>query len=618
MIAPPHYGDPTTEGKMSHDLREGAFGLMAELCRDHELPLDALRLTSHMLVNLGDDASTESFSAISDALPWLAAFIELQKAEPAAYVAHRLEAREGLRALDSNTVERLLEVSAAQSQPRPVDWSRRLTEVAALDRQLVQLSLRNARSIREALIVDTRLLRAVVELLEGGSRTGPAMRFREIFPEWRPVGNRDRSQALSVLEDLEHTWDGGNYIKSLRGLTERSRRFELSSTDHLKQNGFLPALRAALALAPLAGPIDEGEGAEWLDDALAKFVTLREDPALLALARALAMTRWRCLEHIRGAAPLSSLSPWVGFLRGPCAELAEARSITLREATSFSHFCLHLMNFCDLAGFEPDATHDRLRRTLMDLEDELKEFALVGQEQGLTDLQADLERYDAVRWKPAKPRKMVVDRLARLTGAWRLGFDASPLGSPPKIDEAEFQRVDAALEQVFGAAPLAPVLAQLLQPCRLSRAEIFEKLEPELVVQILTLVLTAARDLPGLDASRAFEVDLQPVAAWLSRGGTEERTALLESLMDAVDIEAVALGEDEYTERQEGIVLSLHGSQRLVVEIVTSQQTQALLTLLSSEDIDWHLREALAERLSDSLSGRHTSVSLDEPLEILV
>lgn len=585
---------------MSHALREHASGLMSELCRKDDLPPDALRLATHMLVNLGDDAGPRALEAVADALPWLAAFLELQQSESGFDIATRLESRGALRALNSASVAHSID---ALAHGATADARRELERLAAIDRDLFALSQASSAEARSILQSDTALLASVVGLVE---ESGPELdRVTSIFEDW--VGpsihqSARRSESLAVLRDLETTWNGGERLKAC-ALSERSRRFELSSTDHLEEHGFLVSVRAALCFGQKHRGLDDDlDNLRSLRQAIQTFPMLRDDPVARSLAVALARMRFACVEHLRGALPLAALSPWVRFLRGECAEIAESRGISLREATSFAHYSLHIMNFCDFVANEFESVNEQTRKNLMDLENELKEFALVGQQQGLSDLQANLERYDTVRWKGAGEHVVLSERFARLRGVWRLGTDSAPLGGPPRVDGRDLDAVNEALEHLeHEVKGIVGFVSNRIACTHLMHDSVFEELEMHASLRLLAVIAAACEAMPT--------IDLRPLEEWIR---SADHLRFVELALNTFDISRLMDG-GALLEGDEGIVATRRDSV-LELSFRVRPQTQALFTLLQA-DPDPTLEKVLRRRLRLTLGGAAPATSLDESTE---
>lgn len=596
---------------MSHALREHAFGLMSGLCRSYDLPQDSLRLATHMLVNLGDDAGSRSLETVAAMLPWLAALLDTEQGVPARDIATNLEARGALSVLNSICVAEELEAGRALESTS--DARRELERIAMLDRRLGELVELDPAQARTMIQGDSALITSVVRVLEtsltqpgGGESLTHALKN---LCDVRIGGAHRRSESLAILRDLESSWNGGDRLKAC-ALSERSRRFELSSADHLSEHGFLVAIRAALCFGQDGGtrPGDAIEN-DALDTVLSRWPALRDDPALRSLARALCGMRFACLAHVRGAIPLSALSPWVHFLRGACAEIAEARGVSLREATSFAHYSLHLMNFCDLVAYETNSVTERTRRNLMDLEDELKEFALVGQQQGLTDLQANLERYDSVRWKGAEEKVVLCERIARLRGAWRQGIKPAPLGAPPRVDMAEVDAVSRALDHLEReVGQVENLLGARLGRAYLVHQTLFEDLEIHASLRLLTLVAVAA------DGESSFTVDLRPLEAWIAQ--SEDHTRLVQIALHTLDLDAI-VEDPSRLKCSQGIQITTDAESDMEVSFRLRPETRAVFILLAA-DPEPALKSALRQKLMSVFNSTKTPTSLDEATEAYV
>lgn len=466
---------------MSLPLRDRSVALLTQLCPG--LPSDTLRLASHALLALAQDSGTKALSDVQNALPWLAATIDAEESS-SDEVAQRLHTRQALRALSHEFVAHQLQHVA------PTEITGTLIALARLDAALSALRASSPRDIRTTLLATPDLFVAALDCLAHDPANLPEIRAA--------LGiTRAESGPLQVLVALENQ----QFEQADCGLGVRARRFEVSAVEHLRQHGFLVAVRAALAL----DSCDE--------EALHAFPALREDPPLEHLTHALIAVRHKVLQHLQGVAPLASLNPWVSYLRSACNDLAEARDITLREATSFAHFCLHVMNFCDLMHACGSRTHDDLRRSMMDIEDEVKEFALMGQAAGFDDQRASLGPFDATRWKRLGWMAYATERVARLAGGWRAGTAPAPMGSPPRVRSEVGDYAREAMEHADSIQPgLAYFLGSTLPSVQVEGAHWLERLAPAAIVAVLNATLSAVA--AHLEPGQLIRLDLSRLETW--------------------------------------------------------------------------------------------------------
>lgn len=595
-------------------MRERAFGLLSELCGDGEFPVDALRTASHTLFDVARHAGPETLYAVSEALPWMAAFVSLSSGDITQQEAStELFARGALRALPPSAVTRRLREavqatlrSPAKSVDGPV--AQALRESALLDKRLASLLFRADDDLRAHILGDAELLAAAMELCEEdeGASTEARERLSQLFPRWTRPDVRPRSRSLRVLEGLETSWDGG-LVARVAGLSERSLRFELSAVDHLRQNDILEAVRAALAFAavePEFGLRDELEDERAFGSVepgvLRQFPIFRDDAPLEALALALIEMRGRTIAFVRGSMPFSMLSPWVDFLRGPCAEYAESRDITLREATSFAHFAFHLMNFCDLVAFHRGAANDSVRRALMDVEDELKEFALAYQREGLTDGASDLARFEDARWRSSGALVRLSDRLARLRGGWREGTDSTAMGAPPRVSESQLQHHQAILSTLEEDAPFTDALSNLLAEATVLGVRWLETLNADEIVGLLTRAAITARDSESVDTSSPWVLDVRPLARWATSEAPLLRAEVLDQLMGRI-CPGGLLTQPRQTGASMGLTARTSSDDTVELAFEPHPELEALLTLLGKAEAGTALSTVLNARLEELL-----------------
>lgn len=502
-------------------LRERVFGLLSDLCSTQaDLSPDGLRLLSHTLLGVARDHSPSSLFAVRDALPWVAALVELtDETEPEA-VAEMLTARGVVRALDHATLaSRLREAmktpsTTFESTCLEARMARALRDLASLDSRLVDLAMRSDAAIRDTLLGDPTLLAAAVSICAGGDQTEPARRFRTALLVDDVVLD---PAPLMLLCDLESSWNGGT-LCNRHGFGERTRRFEISACDHLRQSGMTPAVRAAL----LFGGVTTHGGD--IRRKLRAFDLFAQDRSLEDLTVALAEARGQVVEFLAGRIPLRTLDRWIRYLRGPCHELADAREISIREATSFAHFSLHLLNFCDLASRTDGAANDDARVAVMGVEDDLKEFALAGQRAGLSDAEVHLGRWERDRWNNVTAEEQLLERLGRLAGGWRTGLVPRADGSSPRLATEVLDPWYAAVGRFDCSDEQVNVINTRLATMSIRGAEIFEVAKPRHALRLLAMGALAATG-PGV-------LDFEPALTWFQ---DPSRRALAEVMLDMVD-----------------------------------------------------------------------------------
>src|SRR5690554_1339121 len=357
----------------------------------------ALRMLSHALLNYwgvrqGDDPerNAEITAQMTHALPWLAAFLASTRASDA--LAPRIypgATGAEQQALSQAMIARRLDAlgahtsSAFASAPRDQDAHSDpqldvFCALARTERRLASLAGLDAQRLRDELLENTYLLAAAAERCEDADAHSAAhgtslwATLRAAVEPWqasnRLANTLPDSKAVWVLAGLHNSEPDGAAMAAAMGagaldIAPKSLRFERGLAENMARMGFISAVRAALAFVP-ASASETAHYALAEADARASFLrqfsVFRADESLLQLASALMQTRGLCLDYLRGGAPLASLSPWIDYLRGGCVELAEARECTLREAMSYAHYCLHLVNICDFAALElPTGEHAR-------------------------------------------------------------------------------------------------------------------------------------------------------------------------------------------------------------------------------------------------------------------
>ncbi|MFU8804971.1 MAG: hypothetical protein ACNA8W_14255 [Bradymonadaceae bacterium] len=564
----------------------------------------ALRLASHTALNLAGESGTEALWELGRALPWLAVYLDWTNEDielgalaatitrrrlvthlPAPFVLQDLE--RGERLVKTSPIRRAPQTDVSPKDHRALSIAR----IAGIDRRLEALLREDDAALLDGLLEDTSLLDAALVVARAGEDSTATVRLRDILPAGR---SKSSNLSLRILATIEES-GFESLPEEFSLLEDRGRRFELSLADNMHRHGLLETVRAALAFGPAA----PGDDVSLNRSFFFQFSAFATDPSLEGLTRALVEMRRRCLGHLRGALPLEALSPWVDYLRGGCAELAETRGITLREAIHFAHYCLHLVNICDLAAVPGLSLREPLRRAMMDIEDELKEFALVGQREGLSDTQSRLERYDRSRWLSRGPRAYVVDRLARLHGGWRKGTRPGPIGAPPRLHEEFVAPCEAALDELD--LPIES-LANLLARAQLLGVSCLEHLEAKPLLELLILAGSAARDLPHVDISQPFVVDCSPLELWCAASPAQsDRVRLLQALLEQYPTTQLLEGSTELTHVGLGLVAEAV-DDRLVLRFVADAELEALLTLLTHTAADRQdLRDVLSNRLEEML-----------------
>ncbi|RVU42768.1 hypothetical protein EA187_14760 [Lujinxingia sediminis] len=555
----------------------------------------ALRHLALASLNLSEELSAEALIEAGEALPLVALYDRwAQEHIGPAEVSRALQAQGLLSALGTEALHRRLERAhhlAASTHVRRTP--RALNDDASEDdprRQALELAAEHDRQLRA--LASLEPVRALDRLMEkagllASAMESPVAELQRLMPPWEI----DRSGGgLRLLDELERACDE-ECPPALAMLTARSRDFEKSLAQNLESQGLLVAVRAALAFGPRPG--DEAPSQRELRHYLAGFTLFADDPALLALTQALMETRHRMLLHLQGALPLSALKPWTLFLRGDCAELADSRDISLREATHYAHYCLHLLNLCDLTDTPGLTLRDALRRSLMSREEELRELVLLGQRQGLSDQQADLARFEQARWRAEGPRAALADRLARLTGAWVHGEAPGPLGASPRLDAPSVELARKALENADASAD---ALANMARDLHLIGHDIFQKLDLEETLRLMALALASVRDC-GLLHREGARVDLRPLADWLSSSGrAPHHRALLRTLLLSASLDEL-LSTDARSALP-GIQVHIdEANATLRLSLKLDPNLDALLTLLAATDEDDPLAAILTGRL---------------------
>jgi hypothetical protein len=566
-------------------LRDRIFGLLSDLCGpQHELSPDGLRLLGHTLLGVAREHAPSALFAVRDAMPWVAALVELDDGADARTVAEMLAGRGVIRALGPATVARRLEdarrprasMGSTEAGAEQARLTAALRDLALLDRRLASLSVRSDNAIRDEALDDPRLLAAIVELCHEPNTSEVARRLGEAL---RPGASPD-SGPIALLADLETAWDGGR-LRTLSGFAERSRRFEISACDHLRQSGFAEAARAALVYGACLDDEDD------LRRRLRLFTVFAEDRTLENLCVALCQARGGVPGYVRGRRPLGALDAWIHFLRGPCHELAEARDITIREATSFAHFSLHLVNFCDIAA-DPDTAKDSVRKSVMSVEDELKEFALRAQTEGLRDDQVSLDGWDRARWRPLGRGERIAGRLARLAGAWRDGFVEAGLGTtPPRLHEQVLAGWRSELDTLDDS--LITLLDERFSDVEIVGARVFEAVSPAIALRLLIL---------SLDGEPCGRIDLSEAASWFL---DPTRRSVAREMLQTIPLARLAKRDESAVDC--GFAAERCGDTTTVV-VRRHPEFEALLVLTADAHVPDDLRRLAVERLEALLGGQ--------------
>src|SRR5690554_6611638 len=652
-------------------------GTDSEAGTEHDPESDAaLRVLSHALLNYwgvrqGEDPerNAEISAQMTHALPWLAAFLASTR-EPTApgrrvypgdkysggtYPDDEARAR---RPLSEAMIARRLDAlgarasSAFASAPRDAHAHADpqldvFCALARTERRLAALANLDAQALRDELLGNSFLLAAAAERCEEAGADSPApatsllARLRAAIEPWQgsnqPAHTRSFSPAVWALAELHNAEPQGAAMAAAMGagaieIAPKSLRFERGLVENMARMGFISAVRAALAFVPASACQTAPHalaGADARASFLRQFSVFRADESLLQLASALMQTRGLCLDYLRGGAPLASLSPWVDYLRGGCAELAEARECTLREAMSYAHYCLHLVNICDFAALElPTGEHARAgeaplseatREALCQVEDELKEFALLGQREGLSDAQADLGRFERARWRREGDAPFVADRLSRLRGAWRKGVIPAPIGAPPRLDPDLSAHSLAIIDNLLVEAGESQLsgLATIASNARFRGYSWLEWLAPADILKLVALCTSAARDLPGVDVTRPFDIDLRELGKWASdpqRGRLNRRilSMLLKRREMAEILNGDAASQGGPMALRRGLVAHIrHASDaratpsHLVMQFIADPELQALLELMGTSSAEDPAFDALLERRLETMLHRH-------------
>lgn len=339
--------------------RDRVFGLMSDLCgRQHPLPPDSLRLLSHTLLGLARDDSPRALFAIRDALPWLVAYLEACDGAEPDVVADIVVTSGAVRVLGPTMVERRLATALAPRHGSSRDFAslparltRALHELAELDRRLLDAQLLSTRALRDTLLTDSRMLEAAATIVARQATTGVARRFEAALGRV----DVDAPARIATLADLETSWDGGATVGAPH-LSERSWRFAMAALDHLSHHELLPVLRAALLY---------GSPAAIGDADL--------EPPFAELAAALVQMRGVLTDEWSTSKTWNASARWVHYMIAHAAGLAGRLNCSEREARSFAHFSLHIVNFCEMIA--ADLASEALRDVVMEVENALRRQA---------------------------------------------------------------------------------------------------------------------------------------------------------------------------------------------------------------------------------------------------
>lgn len=554
---------------------------------DSDEATPSLRHLGIASLNLAEEVDPDALIAAGRILPWLAVYLRWEDDSTSIdQLADLIDSNHLVRHLSPEALRRRLARGVKMKTPTirrmpdgaqaaPADLRRQiLADLLTYDEAIEALLELPNGARRDALIENSELLARTLEICSDDGNNRACRELSSLLPPWtisRP------SQALEVLARFENT-DFSDVPGEWSLLPERSRRFEQSLAEHLRSHGLVCAIRAAVAF----GPADNSDplSARVVRRFLSDYSPFASDPALQELTLALIQCRHLAIAHLSGAAPLGALQPWVNYLRGSCSELAESRGITLREATNFAHYSFHLVNLLDLSAREDVDLHDPLRRALMDLEEELKEFALVGQREGLTDRQSDLSRFEQTRWRNESPRRLLAVRIVRLGGAWRRGYESE------LVDD-----VIARLQQ----GPELDAAAHLMRNARLQSYDWLATWSPEQIAPLLVLCLCAARNSDEIDINAPFTIDLAPLKSWFNTDGTRRRAAIITTLLAQRSISSLIASPSL---PPTGGLIAETVDQRLQLHFRPTPELEALLTLLASCKEDDPLATTLHERLA--------------------
>lgn len=625
-------------------VRERSSHLLYRLIKDdigqcHEDAAGALRLMSHASLNLAAELGTDAVQRAGESLVWLSLFAQWESGQISAVeLGQELLGRKTLRCLPESLVQRRLarvealrvptvlhrapretHLQVVQSGQSEVDV---LVELHRIDRMLQDALACEDAVLMNRLFSESLLLCAALELRSADvsknkSLQAASERLKRLFGE----GDAKQVAALEILAEIEN----GEFEQvptAFLQLSERSRRFELSLAQNMAHHGLLCAVRAALGFGSTSGNTWQPG---WLD-------SFSGDDELAELARVLIEMRGVCHGYFSGALGIEALKPWVMYLRNGCMEFGESRGLTLREATGFAHYCLHLVNLCDLGARGARVVSEETRLALMDIEDDLKEFALSGQREGIRDSQVNLTAFERGRWKRRGDSAYIVDRLARLTGGWRAGVRPGPVGAPARLDSQVLVESQALMDEIIvGLNRAMPgnetsaiaMMAAVLRNCALHGAEFFEMMTLEEAFKVLSFGLAAARDTAGIDVNQPFWLDAR---ALLGHDGRQQdagmaQRQMLAQVLKRRPLDAFFSAGGESNSSGFGLMSKVCTAQDEAVTIKLSFEVDAELSSLlelmnhsSSQSV--RLRTMLETRLDELLDmnfGEIIAENIEQP-----
>lgn len=591
--------------------RDQIQGLFASLLQasapDLEEDSGAMRFVGLAALNLAEEHSARALFEVAKVLPWLGVYRLWEEGASLEEIAQVLLDKGLVRFHSKTMLFRRLRGALAEKHssirraPGLPESSRDITGEALLALLETEVRLEAFMALplqerREAMLDDSELLGLVIE--QG---------MEELLPAWsitRPA------RALEAFARFEAT-GFEQAPPELGGLSERSIRFEISLARHLQNHELLAPIRAALAFSPLPG--ERERSAQELRTFLASFSVFATDSALMELTVALIQCRHRALTHLSGAAGLAIMAPWIEYLRGSCADFGESRGLTLREATNFAHYSLHLINLFDLAVLEEGRPGEELRRALLDLEEELKEFALAGQRAGLRDGQVHLGRYEETRWRSGKPRAYLADRLARLCGAWRQEQSPGPAGGATVLQSALAKECEELIGEYSDLSELDRLQSLLNQTQFIGHHWLFE-LSPAAVLHLLAFALSWGQQPPSAQEEQPdLVVDLRSLGEWLTSGQAQERREILDFLLRQRALPDLLNSPALHQAHGELGLMAVEDRGKVVISLASNAQFEALLTLLAGARGDDELFEPLLKRLRSLVEASAAAPRQDRP-----
>lgn len=557
----------------------------------------AIRLLANALLNVATTVGPEAITAVRRAAPWLEV-----------YLRRELDGAHG----DGADLDADLPATAEWLDNGEGSLRDRLVEAARDAGRLEELTDGDEVEFADRVIGDTRLARIVCKAADHGEPEEIASRARRMFPMLREAGRRDTAPPAGALEILERLESGDGFAlqDDPGALGDEARSFETSLAANMGRQGMSPAVRAALMFGPNR---DEG-----LPTYLFACSTFRDQPELAELAGALTTNRGRAIRYYRGGAPFEHLAPWAEYLRDGCRELARRRDVSYREAVSFAHFCFHLMNVCDLATLEGGLT-DEIRDGIMAVENELKEFALAGRRSNVAEGLSDLPSYDEMRWTSSGPSAYLADRLARLGGAWRRDGERGPTGAPPRLDDEMYASALEIWERTDESTRIS--LEEVVGRMHLVGLDALEGLEPDQLGRLLALATKYARDLPGVDVTRPFWVDVSGLLDDQQVSPRAGRRALAEVLEDESIGEMLSGQTEPETPGGVGLVGEVATGQgddadaALELRLELDAESAALLSLLEDAfaDGDDDAKGRLRRELRDKVRAQFDDTQQPDP-----